>query len=355
MKILVSIVSEQTIPNVLVIKELGPFDRYVFIRTGKLQNAYNAIKDVCNLNESDCEEIIVSEYSYSDNENKLQKHEFPVDCEITLNSTGGTKIMSAAALNFFKNKYSRIIYLAINANKIRELYPKEKEFPIKYKLNVEEFFNAYNVDIKNIDNPKYEWDVSKNVFTKFSDINKNFNTVLKKLRDYINNRPQKKVGIHEFENLNKLLKTVSLPLESADNIKKSEIRWLTGGWFEEYCYYFFQKKHGLEGKHININAKTKKDNSQNEFDVIFTLDNKLFIIECKTIIFSKINGKNLFNDTLFKLAALRSYFGIAPKGMIVFMDEISDINTDVYYSRAKTLNIDLITKQQLESHADKPD
>ena len=78
--------------------------------------------------------------------------------------------------------------------------------------------------------------------------------------------------------------------------------------------------------------------------MMFTLNNNLHIIECKT----GLSGKegNLVNDTLYKHQALRRYFGLTVKLFLFTLDEISK-ESDL--DRAKLFNITIIDSKYFES------
>ena len=104
--ILVSLVSEQTIPNVLYIRECNNVDGYVFISTEKMdkknvsQHIMEASGTVSNENS---ETVIVKEDSLQDIEKELKKQPFNKEDKFLVNLTDGTKIMAIGVYDFSKN------------------------------------------------------------------------------------------------------------------------------------------------------------------------------------------------------------------------------------------------------------
>ena len=105
-KILVNLISDQTIPNVEFIKDFGSkVDAYLFITSQSMENrGIRAwITDTCRIpKEKILEPVLVNEFSFKDIETKLNERVNDED-EYYLNLTGGTKIMVIAVFEFFKN------------------------------------------------------------------------------------------------------------------------------------------------------------------------------------------------------------------------------------------------------------
>ena len=74
MKILISIVSDQTIPNILFIREVKEVDRYIFISTKKMEgkNKTKHIIDAAGISTENIDIVDVIEDSISDIENKAR-------------------------------------------------------------------------------------------------------------------------------------------------------------------------------------------------------------------------------------------------------------------------------------------
>ncbi|MGC8729532.1 MAG: hypothetical protein ACP5SD_09740, partial [Elusimicrobiales bacterium] len=65
MKILISLISDQQIPNVLFIKEINP-DRNIFVTTNAMENKRQSDKIINTLNITNVEKIVVNEESFDD-------------------------------------------------------------------------------------------------------------------------------------------------------------------------------------------------------------------------------------------------------------------------------------------------
>ena len=123
-----------------------------------------------------------------------------------------------------------------------------------------------------------------------------------------------------------------------------EINYLTGGWFEEYGYNLIREHIQLNNDRIGLNVQISHAGTQNEFDVMFVHENVLYVIECKTAL--KDDGRNLLNDTLYKLSALKKDFGLIVRGYLFTLDKnLRDADGRIkndYQNRAALLGVRLV-------------
>lgn len=112
--IIISLVSDQTIQNVIFIKSQPPADRYVFITTAHMERSGQSrsewIEKAAGIS---AERIVVIEDDLLDIEQRLSEglQAGPED-QITVNLTGGTKIMSIGVYNYCqKLTYRKIYYI----------------------------------------------------------------------------------------------------------------------------------------------------------------------------------------------------------------------------------------------------
>lgn len=84
-------------------------------------------------------------------------------------------------------------------------------------------------------------------------------------------------------------------------LSHEEIDYLTGGWFEEYVY--FMVKASVDPDDIVIGVYISRDGvaHNNELDVVFSKNNQLYVIECKT----GVDSTRMFNEIVYKACALR--------------------------------------------------
>lgn len=352
--ILVSLVSDQTIPNVLFIREMENklkenIGKYLFISTETMENKGKTDFTIqgSHIDKSKIEIIKVIEDSIDDIENKLKGwHEREINDadQIIVNLTGGTKIMSIAVYEFFGKLGSPIYYLPIGKNVYKQIFPfvKHREYELNFRTPLRDYLTSYGIEIKsrNINKTLKSKQYTEYLFRKF--LNNEIDS--KALDELRKKRNEKKISINE--KIKSFLNEINFSTETEGTLNKKEINYLTGGWFEEYTYNLIKNQLGLDNDKIGLNLNIFRGSTQNELDIMFVYENVLYVIECKTAL--KDNGRNLLNDTLYKLSALKKNFGLIVKGYLFTLDknlrdEKGNIKSD-YQNRASLLDITLVDR-----------
>ncbi len=367
--VLVSIVSDHTIPNILAIDQFKP-DFLLFISTAEMENK-NKTQAILNtlhklgLDYRDKYRTgIVKEDSLLDCERKIDEIvEGMEDYKFIVNLTGGTKIMSIAAYEYFKDFDSKMIYIPFPKNEFITPFPKRapgKPTPLNTRLKVIEYLTAYGLRVTNekkLINYKNE-SLSRRQLTKWIAMNyeklKNlliwFSGNLRKYRDDRKHLLKGKFeGANRIEN--ELLKKMSFEYKKdiiSKELTRSEIRFLTGGWLEEYCFNELNELHA-EGlvNDLVLGLKLKsRDGTNNEFDVMFTKDNSLYFIECKSL--DQVEDRK--TEILYKIGALQKEFGLKIKSFLVTTSTAIFKNGDIRPSlkaRAEQFRTKIIHKDEL--------
>ena len=359
-KYLVSIIGNQTLPNILPIKEFSSqIQNHIFISTSKVQTELSWIKKLCNIQESQCINLpSVDENDISDIIGKLGEisEQFNSDDLFFVNLTGGTKIMSLGAFQFFsQNTFNtEMFYINIGSNVLRQVYPlvshEVRDKPLHYRLNVEEFLLCYGASVQN----KHEifTTVMDKAYTQqFYDNEWSKNLIISKLR--CENYPNKGLIFSnvssQFRNeVKDFLNLINFKLKISDRLIPKEIKYLIGGWWEEYCFHYVKDKLNIQEPFVAIGLQNTKTN--NELDLCFVVNNVLYVFECKTTVFNK----DEFEDYVYKLAAIKDNkngFGITVKAYLVtnlFKMTNNEIDA-TFKKRAEAFNIKLIDKSFLES------
>lgn len=357
-KIIVSLVSDQTIPNVLFIKAKNEADYYYFISTEKMESrgVTNHIVDSLNIKQGSFQIIEVIEDSISDIDEKLERQvQHDDDDTLLINITGGTKIMSLAVYNFFSRLgAAEIFYIPIGKNELRQIFPLRKNMVsiIKQRLNLLEYLKSYGVTVqpssysKKNDLLKPETETKK-LFKAF--VSEKHNKLFQaaeaiRLAGYRG----KKVNI-ESEHTSHLFDTARIfndngvTWKSENEISKDETKYITGEWFEEYIYPIIKSTLKKSDDEIGIGLQLIKGGAPNEYDIMFTHNNSLYVIECKTDVTDNEEGKinYLFTNTLYKAATLKKEFGLWVNYYLFALNDFSKL-TDIQKNRAKQLDIKLV-------------
>lgn len=330
--ILVSLISEQTIPNVLLIKELEGIDEHIFITTEKMENERkcrsNWIIKATKLAPEQVQRIVVDQDSLTDIENELEIQVKTSETHFIINLTGGNKLMSLAAYHFFSSRCpnSKIFYIPVGPRmtSYEGISPNEirKKYELKYRVNLLEYLTAYSVNLTTTElNRLLKPETStQHFYTIYRRLEEQQLGIPNQLRQF---RSKKSINVAEAEvnGLEKWLETMKFNSLKAGKLNKDEIKYLTGDWFEEYIYTLIKSSLSLDNHQIGIGIVVNISGQENELDVLFIRNNKLYLVECKTSVFDKETEKNILTETLYKAAALRKEFGLNVETMIFTLTE----------------------------------
>ena len=333
--VLVSLVSEQTIPNILAIHHFNP-DELLFITTKemeekkKVEAILNTLSDL-NLGYHDrSNRIIVLEDSILDCHRKIEQWiNGKENSEFIVNLTGGTKIMSISAHEFFKDYSSKMIYIPIPKNEFIVPFPKKspgKPIELKLRLSVSQYLNAYGLNViqkEKLDTYQREAiqrrDLSAWMVTHYERVKNLLIWFSIHLRGH---RSDKQFPLSQPYNMateeeKELLRKLDFKDEEgkiSKTLTRSEIKYLTGGWLEEFCFneVFDLVSHGIDHCVIGLRLKNAQGRD-NEFDVMFTKENELYFIECKSL----DQKEDKETDILYKIGALQKEFGLRVKSFLV--------------------------------------
>ncbi len=351
-RIFITLISDQSIPNVQYLKEFSPFDECYFISTLKMEEK-NKSQYILDATETPKEKMvlkIVNEEDYNDIIIKLNEISFVDESEYFINCTLGTKIMSIAVFDFFKNKKNvHLLYTPIGTNKYKYILSGiEKEF--KGKVSIKEYFACYGISIAKVGHCLKNIDTSSNILKSFMNFTVKDFEIIDQIRERkINTNGKIKiikgrdsgVNIKDIMGLKELLSKIKYDTQS-ESLSKYEVQYLTGGWFEEWVYNHIKFSLNLSTEEIQLGVLCNNI-ADNDLDVVFLYRNDLFVIECKTTM-----SKELQQSTLYKSGALIDKFGRAAKGMLFTLQDLRD------HGKLKE-SIDLRARQQNIKVLDKRD
>lgn len=334
---LVSIVSEQTIPNILFIKQMPPANRYIFITTQKMEEkgiSDNIIR-VCELPLHKTSKIPVLENSFVNINNRLAELNLSnTNEQYWVNITGGTKPMSIVVYQFFCNLNSQIYYLPIGSPSFINCRPDETEkalIHITQHLALENYLLGYGIQISNpaqintlLTDPTFTQIIYEKGLLNTSEINQLSEFVANKYKTdlhsigtiYFDKLPDSLIALPNF-----LHYTLQFPLQTKNCLSANEIKYLLGGWFTEYAYSYIRDKYNLNDNQIGINITISRKGITNHLAIVYVHNNSLHLIEC----ISKPNKKNIENTT-YKLSGIKhpKEFGLQSKGAILLLGNYRD-------------------------------
>lgn len=197
-RILVNLVSRETTPNFLFIKEMIKLgDELLFITSKIFEERIQWIKEA--LDDKNCRIKLVvlpegAEEKWSQMINLIKKH-LSKDHKYLVNLTCGTKYMISAVPKAFEKFDADFFYIPFPKNIILKI-GEETSIEIKYRMTVKEYFDCNNTQIPKIKQLTKPKEYTDSFFTKFTTEKLNFD-ILEKIR--IGYR-EKRININEVEN-----------------------------------------------------------------------------------------------------------------------------------------------------------
>lgn len=349
--LLVSLVSDQTIPNVQLIKEFeNEATDYLFISTYGMEKkgCRNWIIQTTGIVALD--PIIVDQFSFSDIQHKLQDFDFDIFERIIVNLTGGTKVMTIAASDFFKNKGAEIYYVTGKDQEYVKLFSMKRNGSnnLKCHISLHDYLSAYGFSHKKENELSgFSLEQSQKILKAYckDDIMNHLEAM-----KFINSQRRRKISQPAFDNkIENYLKFIGYQPINERELSGKETLYLSGEWFEEYIGLSLKKELNLLNDDLFIgsvisknlasdvinstqnllgdDANLSNDDFNNEMDVLFMYGNQFYSIECKSsIVAYKIVEKNgdkrekpynILGETIYKSDSLQKRFGLFASTSII--------------------------------------
>ncbi len=338
--ILVSLISDQTIPNILVAAHYKP-DIFWFISTLKMEEERKAecIENTLRLKglmtqDDHIPTEIVDQDSLIDCISKIEAlvEKMKGEVQYIVNITGGNKVMALAAYDIFRGIGEKVVigYIPIGRNEFVQMFPRKKTIKtsaIPERLNLEEYLSSYGFSIVNkdkLDTTKYAATLRKDMSTW---ILSNYEQ-LKGLLGFLyiglmDGRDKKRYGFSSAFNREpsavekEMLKRHGFVLNGrliSKDLTKEEMVYLTGGWFEEYIFnevFDLVQDNILDDAFMDIIIESLSG-VPNQLDIAFVKDNVFYYIECKTLGEGN-KEKNIVSEEIYKKGAISTLLGKGEK------------------------------------------
>jgi hypothetical protein len=348
-KILVSLISDQTIPNVQFIKEMIA-DEYLFVTTETMEKkgVLNWILNATNLDIEKIQLITVSPFLYDAVYEVVEKN-IKKDAKYLVNLTGGTKIMSLAVNDVFKLANSEFYYVTGNKNYLK-ITPGIKQPLLKLEkdITLSEYLISYGFEVKKSIEPEFSYETSSKIFHYFlNSFDKEVDlNILHRLRE--NYRGKNLANISEIEGLKDFIKRLGFYPSEKNNLNKKETKYLTGDWFEEYFYHQLKQLKSIQKDGIGTGWIIVKNGIPNEFDILFIHEDQLNIIECKTFVWKDPEEtQTIISETIYKADSLKNKLGLFAKTSIVTLSDLTSTRLKVHLQRAQENKIAVYGKNEL--------
>lgn len=306
MKIAVLLVSDQTLPNVLFIKQFGPFDACIFLTTKRMEEkgCSNWILNATGIQGVPVEKLLIDPENANVAYTDLKSFPWAEGSEFMVHVTGGTKMMALATFSFFQDiEQARILYLPINAPHFIEIIPDQRSIPLTIRVTLEQYLKAYGVVIQ--------------------ERNNYWRSLVSEAQDVMDVVQHKKKG-PKVQRIRQLITTAS---NGQNDLSPENRKFYSGEWFEIWLASRISKLYNLDDSAIWVNAKLNidkvKSNTSYEYDVVFIYNNILYTGECKYYNKGRV-GYNKLRENLFKYASVVVQYGLNARPFFAIANQIID-------------------------------
>jgi hypothetical protein len=286
---------------------------------------------------------------------------------MTVNITGGTKLMSVAMLDIFSAAGHAIIYTDTAKDTLERVHNCSLE-PLPAVLGIEEYLLAYGATVHDSASWHAAWQErafdrraaaallaratqDKKLKTLITVLNAMGMNALSPNGDELLFPEQ----AFKFPLTTEQLKLVKPLAEqglftlhknrlSLTFVDAERTRFICGHWLEEYAWHIAEQA-GLNEVACGVEIDWENSRTRNELDVLAVHNNRLLIIECKTVRFSDDHQKS--NNTLYKINSLgESLRGVFGKKVLLSAWGVSSTMLD----RAKTQGIKILRPHELAAY-----
>ncbi|MCC5938409.1 MAG: DUF1887 family protein [Lunatimonas sp.] len=299
---LLSIISDQAVPNLLFIKQFEKEDsQYFFVTTKEMEGKQTTdhLIAALKLPEHKCHKILIDANDALLIFEQLKAFPFPKEASYLVNITGGNKLMSQMVFQHFLDFEAMMYYAPIGSDQYQVLYPEVGQVP-----------------------------KSQTIKTSLDDYLRAYGYLAESSLEYYEGRPSPKILMQQVLQKGHPGKVYAIAKATDHDYKLLDKNYLMGEWFEMYCYDYFRKAFELDESQIACSVGVKRADSHtpfdhdNEFDLMFVHRNDLYVFECK--VFPSGNAKmDRISKPLFKLASLTQQFGLKCKKYLAVLGSFS--------------------------------
>lgn len=284
---------------------------------------------------------------------------------LALNATGGTKPMSIAAYEVFRDLYQPVFYIHPELDRVVWLYPsKQIGQDLANRIKLPEFFKAYGATITDQGDtsgvPAVYRELTEEIINRIAYYSKALGSInylaqqaTRDLSVDLNAQQRNDRFLADLIDLFSDNHLVRLEKNKLIFVNESARFYINGGWFEQHVYGIclnIKKQSGIQdiGRSVQVDRLHQNNPVRNEIDVTFLKDNRLYIIECKTKRYNAYD-QGSGADTLYKLDTLKDLLGgLQAKAMLISFTELGEYDKQ----RAGDLKISICSYKQLPNLSD---
>ncbi|UJS16957.1 MAG: DUF1887 family CARF protein [Candidatus Jettenia sp.] len=370
-KILVSLISEQTIPNIIVTAYYKP-DILWFISTERMEKERRTecVENTLRLkgllsSTKDIKKIVVDQDSLTDCMNKIEDliEEVNHEVEYMVNITGGNKVMALAAYEIFREIGQKVLinYIPLGKNELVQIFPRERPLKIceiRERLNLEEYLCSYGFRIQNKNslekvktNTLLHKEDSQWILDNYEQLKGLMGFLYKNLKDARKQKDHHLSATFDREPTSierEMLSNHGFVIKGkliTKDMKKDEIVYLTGGWFEEFVFnevYDIVQDKIFDDAMIGVKIESFGGTS-NDLDTAFMKDNRFYRIECKTL--GNEKEQDIIRDEVYKNGAISTLLGKGEERAMICTTQ-SQINESIL-TRARDYGVEILPIEQV--------
>lgn len=366
----ICLVSQQAAANLLPALDtnLKP-EKIVLLVTARMQRQADHLTAVLKENALQVEHLrLDDEHDFRQMEDELLELATRLAHEtVTLNITGGTKLMAIAAQSVAQASGWRMFYVDADTDQVIWLgHEKIPAQPLREQLRLRHYLRSYGFEL--VDRPNRnqataaQQQLTQTLVEQVGSLEHSI-SVLNALAQDAENRRNLSVQLNEWQRDSRSLDVLLRHFENAQALSVQDSRiqfsseaardFVKGGWLELHA---IQATHqitgplGIRDKGLGLQVVDIASQTRSELDIAFMARNRLFVIECKTARIDKPQGQGdraappKANDTLFKLAEnCRRIGGLGTRGMLVSYRKLEEPELRL----AKALDIQVVAGAEI--------
>lgn len=354
-KIVINLLSKETIPNFLAIREFEPQIVVSFV-TDEFEDQISLFS---RITKAEHQKVSVKAYNVDMVLNAVKNiaENYKEGTKLILNFTGGTKVMSAAMVlqGLLIGKNVELIYVNSALEQIEHVWLNEenqlitKSSLIQTKLSIKDNIALKGEQLKYVEESLSEHANERLELSEELALNSAFTGVFNKQGRFFENKNLKPEAFLKLRGNVEIGYTPN-QLYAYTNQGEFEFphpdggRYLTGEWLEEFTFNELKKSNYFDyvGKGLKLDFKNfilqQKSFDKNELDVVVSKGLKSAIIECKA-------GK-VTQEHVYKLDAIRNYL-LGPFGKAMFVCRFTPPPNII--EKCKDLNIALCANSHLKN------
>ena len=275
---------------------------------------------------------------------------------LALNVTAGTKIMSLAAYEVFRERGLPIFYVHPQKDLLVPLLPAGPARELPDQLKLEEFFQVHGYQVTSLRRKtiaRARQQLGERLVEKVSLFSQALGP-LNYLAGTAKNRPslqsdriaKRNWDTNGFKLLVDLLVDEGLLSAVNDHLvfsSEEDRFFVNGGWLEEYLFSRIDRLRNrikIQDSAMSVQVESSSG-TKNEIDVALLHNNRLFLIECKTRRFRGKQGAG--SKALYRMDSLKLMGGVTAQAMLASYRRL----TTSHHRRAEDLRVDLVVGDDL--------